>query len=363
MLENALKVIEKIVNSGYEAYIVGGFVRDYLLGIESNDIDINTNATPRELVGIFKDAVSPSEDYGSVSMFFAGIRFDITTFRKEIGYVNNRKPLEIEYISSLREDLLRRDFTVNSLCINKDGEVIDLLNVKTDVYDKVIKCIGNPDLRFKEDSLRILRAIRFATVLDFKIDEETKKAIIKNKELLKNLSYYRKKEELNKIFSSINVLYGIKLLISLDLVDVLEIPNLKDVAYTSSLIGIWSFLDVVDKYPFTSSEKHLIKEINKVKEHNNLDAYILYKYGLYVNSVVGEMKGIDIKDITYKYDSLTIKNRKDININSDDIVRIVNKKPGSYINDIYKNIEKEIIYKRLVNEKEKIEDYIKSHWG
>ena len=126
MLEVALKLLEEITARGFKAYIVGGFVRDYILGINSNDIDITTSATPKDIKEIFEDSCLPSEDYGSVTVIKKGIRFEITTFRKEIGYIDNRRPAEIKYIDDLYEDLLRRDFTINTICMDEKGEIVDL---------------------------------------------------------------------------------------------------------------------------------------------------------------------------------------------------------------------------------------------
>ena len=114
MLEVALKLLKEFSNHSYKAYIVGGFVRDHLLGIESNDIDITTDATPKEVKEIFQDSCLPNEDYGSVVVMMKGIRFDITTFRKDIQYVNNRRPVEVQYIHELYPDILRRDFVMKS---------------------------------------------------------------------------------------------------------------------------------------------------------------------------------------------------------------------------------------------------------
>ena len=129
MQEAALKFIKEINSHGYESYIVGGFVRDYLLGIESHDIDIATNATPKEIKEIFEDSCLPAEDYGSVTVISKGIRFEITTFRKDISYINNRRPAEVKYIDNLKDDLLRRDFTINAICMDESGQIIDLLSV------------------------------------------------------------------------------------------------------------------------------------------------------------------------------------------------------------------------------------------
>ena len=364
MLEVALKLLKEITNNSYEAYIVGGFVRDHILGIESNDIDIATSATPKELKEIFEDILLPNEDYGSVTVIKNGIRFEITTFRREISYVNNRKPIEIEYINDLYDDLLRRDFTINTICMDEDGQIIDRLNGIKDLDNKIIRTVGFADERFREDSLRILRAIRFATVLDFNLDKDIEDAIISNKHLLRNLSYFRKKEELDKIFASSNYKKGIQLLLDFKLDEELEIPKLSRILDLDkvSLIGIWSILNVTDKYPFSKNEIELINDVNRALTMDNLDFMNLYHLGLYVNSVAAEIKGIDIKDVTETYASLTIKSKKDIDIKANDIVNILHKAPGKYIRDIYNDIEREILYNRLDNNKIVISDYISNKY-
>ena len=362
MLDIALKLLEEITSRGFQAYIVGGFVRDQLLGIESNDIDITTNATPKEIKEIFEDSCLPTEDYGSVTVCKKGINFEITTFRKEMSYLDNRRPSQIEYIDDLYQDLLRRDFTINTLCINKDGEIIDFLGGRSEIDNRVVKTVGDAKTRFEEDSLRILRAVRFATLLDFELDKETREAIIETRELLKNLSYYRKKEELDKIFGSSNADKGISLLLDLGLDRYLDLDNLDKFTCTSSLIGVWSILNVVDKYPFNSNERELIKNINDAFLLNNLDPMALYKYGLYVNSVAGEIKGLDIKAITESYNNLVIQSRRDLDITSDDIMKGLNKGPGSYLKDIYSSIEREVLYRRVKNEKDAIMTYIMNNY-
>lgn len=364
MLDVALKLLKEITSNSHEAYIVGGFVRDYLLGTESNDIDITTNATPKEILEIFEDCCLPNEDYGSVTVIKKGIRFEITTFRKEIEYVNNRKPVEIKYIDDLRDDLLRRDFTINTLCMDENGKIVDLLGGRIDIENRIIKTVGDADSKFNEDSLRMLRAIRFATILDFSLDENVLMAIKRCKYLLRKLSYYRKKEELDKIFTSSNYRKGIKLLVELGLDIELDIPNIDKVleSDTRSLIGIWSILNVSDKYPFNKNELNLIKNINLVLQFNNSDPIILYKYGLYVNSVAAEIKNKDIRQITEAYDSLAIKTRKDIDIDSDIIMNILKRPPGRYLSEIYDDLEKEILYHRLANNRNDICRYIVNNY-
>ena len=365
MLEVALKLLKEITSHSYKAYIVGGFVRDSLLGIESNDIDITTNATPKELKEIFEDCCLPTEDYGSVIVHMKGFRFEITTFRREIEYVNNRKPVEIEYIDDLREDLKRRDFVINTLCMDENGNVLDYLGGKEDLQKKLVRAVGSAYDRFSEDSLRILRAIRFATILDFTLDQEVREAILQTKHLISNLSYYRRKEELDKIFTSPNYKKGIELLLEFGLDQELEIPNLSKVLNTDalSLIGIWTILNVEDHYSFQKSELDLIHDVREALELNHLDPVVLYHYGLYVNSVAGEIQREDIKMITEAYEHLNIKSREDIDIDSETIMNILDRSPGKFLQGIYQDIEEKILYGNLENKKELLCRYIYDHYG
>lgn len=353
----ALKILEEITSHGYKAYLVGGYVRNYLLDLPSNDVDVTTNATPKELMEIFDQSI-PTEDYGSVTVIIKGIKYEITTFRKEDDYVDHRRPSKIEYIDDLNEDLLRRDFTINTICMDKNGEILDLLYARDDLENKIITSVGDPKIKFYEDALRMLRAIRFATILDFELDEDVKEAIKENKIYLRNLSYDRKKEELDKIFSSPNAYKGIKLMLSLGLDEDLELDRLNEVSPTNSSLGIWSVLNVVDKYPFSNNEKELIKLINLALNTDNLDPMSLYKYGLYANSVAGNIKNIDIKAITESYNNLAIHGRKELDITSNDIMNLLNKEPGEYMSEVYNDIETEVLYNRLSNDKSSISKYI-----
>ncbi|MBQ9018906.1 MAG: CCA tRNA nucleotidyltransferase [Bacilli bacterium] len=365
MLDNAFRLLKEINDHSYEAYIVGGFVRDYLLGIESNDIDICTNATPKDIREIFNDKCLPLEDYGSITVVIKGINYEITTYRKEIGYSDNRHPNEIKYINDLREDLLRRDFTINTICMDKDGNIIDYLDGKKDLGKRLIRTVGDSYTKFNEDALRILRAIRFATILNFNLDDDLKEAILKTKHLLKNISYTRKKSELDKIFNSPNFKKGIKTILDLGLDKELEISNLYKVldSDVSSSIGIWSILNVSDKYPFNKNELDIIGDVNEVVALDNLNPSVLYKYGLYVNSVAGKIKKKDAKKIIEAYNNLIIKSRKEINVTSEEIMAILKKEPGEYLKDIYDDIEREILYNRLKNEKKSICEYIKNKYS
>ncbi len=353
-ITDVLKIFEE---NGYEAYFVGGYPRDLYLGLDTIDYDITTNATPKEMIAMFD---IKSECYGCVKFTYKKNKFEATTYRRDIKYADNRKPIEIEYVNDLKTDLERRDFTINTLCMDSKGKIIDMLDGRKDIDNGIVNTVGDATSKFSEDALRILRAVRFATILNFKLSDEVVEGIKKTKELLHNLSYFRKKEELDKIFTSPNYKNGIKLLLELGLDKELEIPNLKKVldSNTSRLIGIWSILNVTDKYPFNKNELELIEKINLAIKFDNSDPMNLYHYGLYVNSVAAEIKKEDIKPITEKYAKLAIKSKKDIDINSATIMKLLNKAPGKYLKDIYDDLEIKIINNELINDKEEICKYI-----
>ncbi len=363
MLETALKLIKKIEDQGFVAYIVGGFVRDYLLGITSHDIDICTNARPSDIRNIFQDACLPNEAYGSTTVLIKNIHFEITTFRKEITYINNRKPIEFEYIDDLLEDLKRRDFCINTLCMDKNGNIIDLLNGKEDLEKKEINTVGDSYTKFVEDSLRILRAVRFATSLNFSLSSDVKESIKETKQYVLKLSYSRKKEELNKIFTSVHVKYGVKLLLELGLDQQLKLFRLKEITYFEDLIGIWAQLEVDDIYPFTKNEKELMNQIRTVLKLDNLDSLVLYQYGLYVNSIAAGIKGINKKLVTKKYNELSMKSKNEMKITGLDIMKLLHTKPGKYLKEILKDLEEKIITNQLSNEVEALKQYVLEKYG
>ena len=203
-----------------------------------------------------------------------------------------------------------------------------------------------------------------ATILDFDLSDEVKKAIHKTKGLVKGLSNTRKKEELDKIFNSTNRDKGIKYLLDFGLDKELELSNLKDIMglEINTSIAIWSVVDQNHKYPYTKNELELMNGIRETYKLNNLDPMTLYTYGLYVNSCSAMMKGIDLKVVSENYNNLVIKSRKDIDIDSKVIMEVLNKPPGKYLKEIYDDIEKEILYKRLDNNRDSIKKYILEHY-
>lgn len=223
-----ISILKTLESAGYEVYLVGGCVRNLLMGMPVNDWDLTTNATPDKIQEVFPDSFC-NNPYGTV-----GVKFnepvngkgyaEITTFRTEKGYKDFRHPDEVAWGTTLVEDVTRRDFTVNALALKileNDIEVIDLVSGQEDLKHKVIKAVGNPDIRFKEDALRLMRAVRFSAQLGFQIEEQTLNAIKKDAHHIEHVSYERIRDELLKILVTERAYEGIMLLDEIGILDII----------------------------------------------------------------------------------------------------------------------------------------------
>ena len=172
-LNNETRIIfDNLINNGYKCFIVGGCVRDYLMNKTPNDIDFATNATPNQIKECFKDynVIETGIKHGTLTILINHIPFEITTYRKDGKYLDNRHPESVDFVTNLKDDLERRDFTINAIAYNSKIGFIDYFNGIEDIKNKIIRCVNNPEDRFSEDALRILRALRFSSTLDFEIE-------------------------------------------------------------------------------------------------------------------------------------------------------------------------------------------------
>lgn len=199
-------IIDKIYENGYEAFIVGGCVRDSILNIKPNDYDITTNAKPQDIINIFKEykMIDIGIKHGTIAIILNKNIYEITTYRIESEYENNRKPKNVEFTSNIEEDLKRRDFTINAMAYNDKIGLVDKFDGLNDIKRKIIKTVGNPNERFEEDALRMIRAIRFSSKLSFNIDQTSLNSIYKNAYLISNISIERVNDEFTKILTSNN---------------------------------------------------------------------------------------------------------------------------------------------------------------
>lgn len=350
MFETAINILKEIESKGFEAYIIGGYPRDLYLNRCNNDIDICTNAKYNDLKSIYPNI--ENKNYGSYILKIYNYSFEITTYRKEINYINNRFP-KIEFVNKLEDDLIRRDFTINTLCIDSNRKYIDLLEAKKDLDNKVLKSVGNSEIKIKEDSLRILRAIRFSVMYNLKIDDELDLTLKKHSYLVSKLSYDRKKEELNKIFKYKDKCLDLLLKYNLD--KYLELKNLKNINFNTDLIGIWAQLDILNIYPFTKQEMIKIKNINNIINDSNI--YNLYKSNLEDIKIASQI--LNNYDLIEIYKNLPIKKRNDINITNLEIINIIN---NNKINNIINDLEIKILTGKLKNSKYEIICYLKNNY-
>lgn len=348
-------ILVKIENAGFKAYLVGGYVRDYLIGINSYDIDICTSALPKELHKLFPSN-SNSNTYGGFNLKIGKYNIDITTFRKELNY-NGRKPVEILYIDNLEEDIQRRDFTINTVCMDKSEKIIDLVNGVQDICSKTIKMIDNIDKRLEEDPLRILRAVRFASVLDFNLEEELYQKIKEKSYLVTSLSDIRIKEELNKILLNKNFLKGLNLLKELNILNYLKI-DFDKIVYVNDLCGMWSQLTFIKNYAFTKQELKNIINIRQIINEGTIDNYVLYKYGLYNSLVAAEILSINKKQVHKLMNKLPIKSIKELQITSEEIIKLMQITPSNKVTDIKNEMINLILNNKLKNKKNDLVKYI-----
>ena len=195
------RVMGVLEAAGYEAYIVGGCVRDSLMGKEPHDYDVTTDCTPDKMKSLFTDfhTIETGLKHGTLTVICDHYPVEVTTYRCDGDYGDHRRPDSVTFVRELKEDLKRRDFTVNAMCMDGEGRLIDLFGGEEDLNNKIIRCVGDPEQRFEEDALRIMRAMRFASVLDHRIDERTLAAMRKKAGLLSYVSAVRIFSELKKL--------------------------------------------------------------------------------------------------------------------------------------------------------------------
>ncbi len=379
-IEDAKIIIETLVDNGYDAFIVGGYVRDKLLDIETNDIDIATSATPDVVENLFSKTILTGVNHGTVTVVINNANYEVTTFRTENDYLNNRKPTAVNFVSSLFEDVKRRDFTMNALALNLSGEIIDYVSGKEDIKNKLIRTVGNPFERFSEDALRMLRAFRFVSLLGFDIESEALKAINKNSDLIKNISLERIIKEFEALVRGKDFLKAIKLMkktnfhISMPYfnkgIDVIADKEFVPLDFYEflTICAVVDEDDLIENLPIL---KLLKKEIRIVYEMYTLNITnftnpILFRNGLrnclMTNKLNVYLRNNDdkSKEIIEMYQTMPIKKQCDLKFKGDEIISLYEKTPGSWISEILDDICLNVLLGHLENDYEKIRQYLLS---
>ncbi|HEY8364762.1 MAG TPA: CCA tRNA nucleotidyltransferase [Haloplasmataceae bacterium] len=380
-MSNVLKakeIMKELHKRGYEAYIVGGYVRDLLLGIENQDIDIATNALPSDIKNIFPKTILTGEKHGTVTVIYDNSHFEITTYRTDGNYLDNRKPESVHFISSLQEDLKRRDFTMNALALTIDEQIIDYVDGKKAIEEKLIKTVGNPDERFHEDALRMLRAFRFVSSLGFSIESIALTAISKNAYLLKNISMERILQELEKTVLGPYFLKACDLMIESKFYKSLPpfSKGLEKIYSTKfkpdNLLEFLIFCAVVDdldailNLPIANNMKRVINIVYEMVklEIRDFTKPILYRNGL-ENCLIANKINVHLynhpdlyEKIKNDYESLPIHKPCDLQFKGDNIIQLYTKKPGAWISEIIDDITLKVLNGILENDYQVLKNYV-----
>ncbi|TDL92922.1 CCA tRNA nucleotidyltransferase [Vibrio vulnificus] len=381
----SVPILELIEQAGYEAYFVGGSVRDYILGRPINDVDIASSATPQEIKRIFPNTADIGIDHGTVLVITDTGTYEITTFRTESGYSDFRRPDAVKFVRSLTEDLQRRDFTMNAIAMDKTGKIIDPFNGKRDLAEKRIITVGNPHERFHEDALRMMRALRFVSQLDFELDQETFDSLKENAQNISEIAVERILAEFEKLAAGSNKIKAFSLLLDSGLYQYLPLfsskkEHLMDLLnlplHQLNAAEIWSIIMVHTKDQEIEEAlrawKLPLKTIRNVqrtiklvksKEPSAIDVFQA-GHGIAVQAakVRAALNGGNVSNAEEKahqrYNELIIKQMSDLAVTGTDLLIWHQEKPGPWVKEYLEKILKAVLNEELRNDKEEIKRWL-----
>ncbi|RLL48226.1 CCA tRNA nucleotidyltransferase [Oceanobacillus piezotolerans] len=386
---NALPIIETIEKHGYQAFFVGGCVRDLLSGRPIGDIDITTSAKPEVIQELFDKVIPVGIEHGTVIVRYNQVSYEVTTFRSEGEYSDNRHPDEVTFIDELDKDLERRDFTINALAMNKDGEIIDLFGGQEDIQQKIIRTVGNASERFKEDALRMIRALRFSSQLGFRIHSNTLKQMTTLRSDIQHLAVERIEKECAKLFAGDYVSYGVNYLEQTEIYRYLPVfskypiliekvnPDLNPLLSFGECIAYFHLLlpDVTVKEWIKSwkCSNQLLREANEIvtayHQYNNigLDNWLVYNLEtdfyegfVRVSNLMGNNRKVSLDNLFKLQNELPIQSRKMLAINGNDLVALFpDAKKGPWLQKLLRDIEKAVVYREVPNSKQEIKEWIR----
>lgn len=380
--ESSRQVIHILEQAGYEAVFVGGAVRDYILGKPATDIDIATSAKPEEVKALFPITVDIGTEHGTVLVLMDGEPIEVTTYRTEGTYSDHRRPDEVQFVTSLREDLLRRDFTMNALAMTKDGELIDLFGGQQDIAHQLIRAVGNAADRFNEDALRMFRAVRFTSVLDFAIEEDTLEAICAHAPLIQHISVERIKAEMDKLFRGDNPDKAFYVIQQTGLASHLPLfPTAIDklnemVPFETTLegwaclmvAGDFSYLEVAKAYKLSNVEKLFLAAGNQafirrssglftVDDYYRFDLEVLLLVEKWVAILVNETQTVSKDEITAAKQALPIQSVADIAITGKDLIAWTGLRGGRWTGEWMEKITWGVLHGHCENNPNNIKEW------
>ncbi|ANC77658.1 hypothetical protein ABE65_012975 [Fictibacillus phosphorivorans] len=386
MFENALPVLKRLEEKGYSAYFVGGCVRDLLLHRHIKDIDIASSARPEDVQRIFPKTIPVGIEHGTVIVRHDSVSYEVTTFRKEDEYKDYRRPSNVWFVDDLKEDLSRRDFTFNAMAMDTSFQLIDHFGGRDDLEHKQIRTVGDPNLRFSEDPLRIMRAWRFMSVFDMTIESKTINAIKDKAHLLKRISTERIAIEFIKLLQGEQPGKVLQFMKKTSVLEYLP-TTLQEKTNDSYQKFEWNklisddqrwtailLLSVVsDVRSFLKSWKlpnHMIKKVEILKIAFEIESWSkmdLYCYGLEVAlSSITLKSAIEKKDYAHVkerlhelHSEIPIISRKDIPLDGQDLLKITQREPGVWLGKLLEEMEKEIVEGELSLDTAALKDWVK----
>lgn len=393
LFEQARPILEQIQDNGFEAYYVGGSVRDYVMGRNIHDIDITTSATPDEIESIFSHTIPVGKEHGTINVVFNDENYEVTTFRAEEDYVDHRRPSGVTFVRDLYEDLQRRDFTMNAIAMDTAYKLYDYFDGQQDINNRIIRTVGIAEERFQEDALRMIRCLRFQSQLSFDIAMETFEAMRTQMADIKFLSIERIVIELTKLMRGINVeesFNHLKSLKAFNYMPYFEQLDMNQINVTEP-IDLELLIAIVSvKFDINYSLKPLklsnrqVKDINQyIQIMNALPSIItkeqlkmfVYDYdtNLIKNVMVaaGVLKANDIQGheplivnlqtIDETLHRLPMHNRKDMMVNGGVLMAHLNAKSGPWLKDVLRQIEIAIVTGKVSNEETEILKWVDNH--
>lgn len=376
----AANVIYKIEQAGFEAVFVGGAVRDRIINRKQHDIDVATSALPSEIKRIFTKTVDVGIEHGTVLVLDEGAPVEVTTYRTDGTYTDHRRPEEVFFVRTLKDDLERRDFTMNAIAMTASYEMIDYYGGISDIQQRLIRAVGQPQKRFQEDALRMLRAVRFRAQLGFVIEHETFIAIKERADDIQFVAMERISAELEKIWISENVFDGIVSLVNTNLANYLPgnfIENLEKWKYckfTSPSMG-WAYLcflnkeqhlSIVKAYKLSNKEKNFVQNVlyaydSLLQGWSILDYFETELQILETAYDFAKWQGLELtlsrETIAYKKASLPIQSRKELQVNGNDFMQWTNKKRGPWLKEALENALLAVLNGSIDNNQESIKEW------
>ncbi|WP_342581267.1 CCA tRNA nucleotidyltransferase [Ureibacillus sp. FSL W7-1570] len=378
--EVALRVIDKIEKAGYEAVIVGGAVRDHLLARKIHDVDVATNALPMEIKNIFRNTVDVGIQHGTVIVLDEGSPIEVTTYRTDGTYTDFRRPEEVTFVRDLPKDLERRDFTINAMAYTKDGEIIDLFGGKEDLNNGIIRAVGDANSRFREDALRMLRAVRFAAQLGFSIEESTMNAIQKDSDLIEFIAKERIHMELSKMWVAEYVYLGIKALVESNLALYLpgnfaeHLEAWKPFQAKEPEVG-WAYLcllnrkemeDIIEFYRYSNKEKSFAKKVIHAYDRflNRWDEYDYFSNDLTILETAYDFAVWQGKDVPFSKDHiakvkklLPIQTMDDFALNGHLLIQWSGKRGGPWVKEALDKALYAVLTGQVKNDEKQLKEW------